>query len=651
MWNETLDNLVVVKRSGQRVNFNASKIAIAIKNAFDAVYDESDEKQVYFVFEKVLKYINNNYIDRKTINVEDIQDIIENQLKILGHDDVFKAFKEYRGRRAASRKFFNEKQQHKFIKVVEKIENENKNTEFYTTPRKLLNKFGKIIASEYSKVYILDTKYSRYFDEGILYVHDLDYFSLGYLSKVHLKFNRNEEDDFLDKIISDIINASNEISSEIGINNLDIVLERSFLNYYKNKLNETLEKYFRYAGIYELINYKKIEELIGKLNDIDIPINEFESFYFNSNIKNIFETALKDASLETKRFINITIYRIFNIIRLNNSNDNIYSISIGSKINSVCSYVRECIVNFLNDNNYLDNIHVIFKIFPDLDEDDLSKVASLVINHKNISLSFPKSSYNNGENDVEYFSDGMRIYENINDNEKRSNGRMVVVSTSINIARLGLKYINKDSTNFYDELDQLLDLAKNELLLAFETIGNKNKENYTSLFNGNVLGDERLESGQKIRKIIKSGTLNIGVVGLKECVLAYKFEANEQYQFLIEILNHLNEKIKQYSDETKLNFSLFESSSLKARKSLIGIDKSIYGVHKSITDANYYDLIGNAKFIKNYKDLANVQKLFTGGNLITIHISNENNNKKVIDLIKKLADSDIGYVHLKVGEK
>ena len=30
MWNEVLEDLIVVKRSGQRVDFNASKIAIAI---------------------------------------------------------------------------------------------------------------------------------------------------------------------------------------------------------------------------------------------------------------------------------------------------------------------------------------------------------------------------------------------------------------------------------------------------------------------------------------------------------------------------------------------------------------------------------------------------------------------------------------------
>ena len=34
--NHSLEDLVVVKRSGQRVEFNSLKIAVAIKNAFDS---------------------------------------------------------------------------------------------------------------------------------------------------------------------------------------------------------------------------------------------------------------------------------------------------------------------------------------------------------------------------------------------------------------------------------------------------------------------------------------------------------------------------------------------------------------------------------------------------------------------------------------
>ena len=85
MKKDLFDELIVVKRSGQRVNFNNYKIAVAIKNAFDNILDIYTEKDINIIYESVLLYIENNYMDRKTINVEDIQDIIENILKDNGY--------------------------------------------------------------------------------------------------------------------------------------------------------------------------------------------------------------------------------------------------------------------------------------------------------------------------------------------------------------------------------------------------------------------------------------------------------------------------------------------------------------------------------------------------------------------------------------
>ena len=228
---------------------------------------------------------------------------------------------------------------------------------------------------------------------------------------------------------------------------------------------------------------------------------------------------------------------------------------------------------------------------------------------------------------------------------------MLVTSASINLARLGLKYLNRNRNDFYSELDQIMEFTKNELLLAFEIMGNKNKENYNILFNGNVLGDERLENGQKIRKILKSGNLGIGLIGLKECVLCLEKDEQKQYELLISILNKLNKKCEIFSEETKLNFNIFEPSDYHARKYFTAIDKSIYGNNKNITDKPMYELIDTAKFIKNYEELGKVQKLLTGGNLITIKLSNKITSKRTVDLIKELIDADIGYVKIDVGGK
>ena len=57
-----LDDLTVVKRSGQRVEFNETKIVVAIKKAFDQVRPVNSEKEINRVYADVLDYINNNYM-------------------------------------------------------------------------------------------------------------------------------------------------------------------------------------------------------------------------------------------------------------------------------------------------------------------------------------------------------------------------------------------------------------------------------------------------------------------------------------------------------------------------------------------------------------------------------------------------------------
>ena len=62
MEQNAVDNLIVVKRSGQRVPFNGAKVAIAIKKGFDSVYEEYDEKQVNKVLRKAVIYCKIRFI-------------------------------------------------------------------------------------------------------------------------------------------------------------------------------------------------------------------------------------------------------------------------------------------------------------------------------------------------------------------------------------------------------------------------------------------------------------------------------------------------------------------------------------------------------------------------------------------------------------
>ena len=88
---ELLENLTVVKRDGKKVSFNGTKIAVAIKKGFDSipkVYDDDEEeksvyteKDIQKVYQSVINRIEKDYKDSEKIKIEEIQDIIEEQLK------------------------------------------------------------------------------------------------------------------------------------------------------------------------------------------------------------------------------------------------------------------------------------------------------------------------------------------------------------------------------------------------------------------------------------------------------------------------------------------------------------------------------------------------------------------------------------------
>ena len=76
--------IAVVKRNGKKVDFDGSKIAVAIKKGFDSVVTDDEkkynEKDIQKIYQKVIKRIDKEFVskDIDKIKIEDIQDSLEN---------------------------------------------------------------------------------------------------------------------------------------------------------------------------------------------------------------------------------------------------------------------------------------------------------------------------------------------------------------------------------------------------------------------------------------------------------------------------------------------------------------------------------------------------------------------------------------------
>lgn len=649
---QVLSDLVVVKRSGQRVSFNGTKIAIAIKKAFDNVDVDISLKKVNKVYEDVLWYIKNNYATRKTINVEDIQDIIETKLKENKFYDVYQAFSDYRIKRAASRKAFSIKQQHKFVRAIERIINENKSV--IGKPNDILLDFGKTISCEYTKAYVLDNKFVRAHDDGSIYIHNLDYFNLGNLSSTHLKFDNVINNNFPLDLIQMAINAKSEIDGEITLSKFDYILVPELISKFKSELKNAIEAYLNIEGFCEYVDVGKIEELIDKENTININIDVFDSILLNKRVKELIVLAYNTSYKKTIEWLSAGIKQL--LLHLNNNfqENKKYSISLGTNDSYEGNLINNCYVKQLLEVDYLENLTTIFKIRKNNNMELYNKIVETIESGKNVALSFIESSYNDdAENEVEYFSNGRRIFENELYDSRSSIGRMIVASVSVNMGRLGFENKNKNLKDFYLEFDGMLELAKNVLLSIFENMGNKYKENYRFVFNNNILDDDKLENGQKIRKILKKGALNIELVGLFECVINLEEDLAKQKELLLKILKFANEKVSKFIDESRLNFIISETSKSRPLKKLMDLDKAIYGIKKGVSDKPNYSRIDR---LFNYKDdinndfkyIGKYQKMLSGGCLIEIELPKNISCNKISDMINLAIDSDIGFLKIMV---
>ena len=613
-------SLVVVKRSGQRVSFNELKIAIAIKYAFDAFPNKYDKSYANKVYEDVMSFIMENYKDRKTINVEDIQDIIEEQLKKAKFFDVYEEFNSYRNRRNESRRAFALKKQHKFVRVAQDLEDAD--TKFLS-PTKALLKYGKIVSSSYTKSYVMDNKFIRAHDEGKIYIHDLDSFNLGFLEYINLRIDplKLGKNYILDLYLS-LTKASLETAQEILVNDIDNIFLSKAICFYKENFSIRLKQNLNMFGFLEFINIKKLDDTIAKITSFDTSISLFNEFLINDNIYNIFLKTLSLSKTEVLNDLYNNMEQLFNGI--NNTYFNYkYTFNLSFKDNNI---ILNYILKIIENNSY-NNICFVFNVNNDLLNNYvmLERVATLIKINRNIKLNY--------SNNTLYFSNGICL---------ESKNNMVLAVTSLNMARLGLKY-RKLNKAFYSELLETLENIKCELDVVLETLGDKTKDNYKVLFNGNIYDDERLEKGQKIRKIIKNGILVINLSGFLEMIKFLDIEKDLVSQD--RILKYIKTWLYKYTDSLKLDFKLSFAYFEDATNYFVNIDKTIYS--NMLKDIDCYKNIIEFNNLKKLDSVSIYNKYLNGGYLTSINIASD---KDIINTIKSLNDLGFGLVAFKVGD-
>lgn len=702
--------LVVVKRDGKKTKFEEEKIAIAIKKGFDSVEDSKyTENDVTKVYESVVKDITKKYSDKKTIKIEDIQDLIEEKLKKYEYMDVYDNFSAYRKLRNKSRNLFKEKE-HKFLKSIESLgmedaknvdaKRENANVDGDTAMGTMLQ-FGSTLTKEFAKSYLMKQRFAEAHDKGAIHIHDMDFMPMGTTTCCQIDLNELFKDGFSTghghlrtpnsimsyAALAAIAIQSNQNDQHGGqsIPAFDYYMAPGVIKTYKKNLKQEIYDYLELEGFLNFIKFNKIEKEIDKINTIDYDISNLDIFAKEEErVLKIFRLANKKALKKTDKMTYQAMESFIHNLNTMHSRAGAQvpfsSVNLGT---DTSSEGRMVIKNFLlaTDAGLGRGETPIFPVSifkvkeginynkkdPNYDLFHLACEVSakrLFPNFSFIDAPFNKMYYKEGDykTEVGYMGCRTRVMGNVVDpNKAITPGRGNLSFTSINLVRLGIKHgiLNGNSPDydgFYKELTEMMDLVKDQLLERFDIQCKKKVYNFPFLLGQGIWIDSKgLKNNDRIKRVLKQGTLSIGFIGLAECLKAltgkHHGESKESWDKGYEIIKFMRDRCDYYSKEYKLNFTLLATPAEGLSGRFTAIDKSIYGKIKGVTDREYYTnsfhipVHYKTTIDKKIKAEAPFHELTNAGHITYVELDGDptSNVAAFEKIVKQMKEAGIGY--------
>ena len=713
---EVIEHLKVVKRNGRKVDFDTTKVAMAIKKGFDGTVKSEDEERKYTekdvqkVYHAVIKKIIKDYKDEEKIKIENIQDMIEESLNKNKYEDVYESFKEYRERRDKSRQLFSdEKKMHKFLKSLEGLglksafeedaKRENANIDGNSAMGTMLQ-YGSTVSKEFAKAYLMKKKFADLHEDGSIHIHDMDFLAMGTTTCMQIDLNKLFKGGFSTghghlrepqsinsySALAAIAIQSNQNDQHGGqsIPAFDYYMAPGVLKTFKKEYKQALYELLSFTDFISFVNFDKIVKEIDKLNSIEFDLGMFSTFYKESTeVRRIFEsaydTALSKTDRATYQAMEAFVHNLNTMHSRAGAQVPFSSINFGTDTSPEGRMVMK---------NYLLSVDAglgknetpifpisIFKVKEGINYNpgdpnyDLFKLSCRVSAKRLFpNFSFLDSPYNKAyfkgdyNTEVCYMGCRTRVIGNVVDEAKAvTPGRGNLSFTSINLPRIGIKHgivtnEKADMDGFFQELETLMDDVKDQLLERFEIQCNKRLYNFPFLLGQGVwLDSERLKPNDRLRKILKHGTLSIGFIGLAECLKAltgkHHGESEEAEKLGLKIVKFMRKKCDEYSKKYNLNFTCLATPAEGLSGRFVNIDKAIYGKIKGVTDRNYYTnsfhvpVYYNISIVNKIKKEAPYHELTNAGHISYIELDGDTTKnldafEKIVRLMK---ENKMGY--------
>lgn len=638
--------MIVIKRDGQEVNYNRSKIIVAIGKANEEVPEEeriSDQE-----IEEIVSYVETR--KRKRILVEDIQDIIEQKLMALGKFDLAKRYIVYRYTRELVRRAnTTDDSILSLIKNSNKEvmeENSNKNATAASTQRDLI---AGEVSKDLTKRLLLPEKIAKAHEEGILHFHDADYFVQPIFNCCLINIQ-----DMLDNgtvmngkliespksfqvactVMTQIISAV--ASSQYGGQSVDL----KHLGKYLRKSHDKYEKAYRaHFGdefdddtIEKLVQDRLKDELKSGVQTIQYQINTL----MTTNGQSPFVTLFLNLD-ENNEYIEENAMIVEEILR-----QRLEGIKNEKGVYVTPAFPK--LIYVLDENNCLKGGKY----------DYITKLA-VKCSAKRMYPDYisAKKMRENYEGNV-FSCMGCRSFlspwKDENGNYKFE-GRFNQGVVSINLPQIGILAKGNEEV-FWKLMDERLQLCFEALMCRHNAL--KGTLSDVSPIHWQYGAIARLNKGEKIDPLLYGGysTMSLGYIGLYEVTKLMKGVSHTDpvgEEFALRVMNHIKEATDRWRDETNIGFSLYGTPAESLCYRFARIDLEKFGEIKDITDKGYYtnsyhvDVREKIDAFSKFSFESQFQKISSGGSISYVEIPNMRHNLEALEEVVQFIYDNIQY--------
>ncbi len=652
----------IIKRSGAEVTFDPQKIVVAVTKANESVVPSArmtpiQIKRIAEDVEMAAQNIN------RSLSVEEIQDMVENQIMNQRAFDVARRYITYRYNRALVRKSNTTDEQ--ILSLIEcnneevKQENSNKNPTVNSVQRDYM---AGEVSKDITKRILLPADIVAAHEQGIIHFHDADYFA----QHMHNCDLVNLEDMLQNGTVisGTLIEKPHSFSTACNIAT-QIIAQVASCQYGGQSISLT------HLAPFVDISRKKIRTLVEE---------ELKSIDENISAEKIDEITEKRLRAEVKNGVQMIQYQVVTLMTTNGQ----------APFVTVFMYLGEA----KNEQEKKDLALII--------EETLRQRYQGVKNEKGVWITpaFPKLIYVLEEDNIhpdskyyyltelaakctakrmvpDYISEKVMLQNKVDKNgdghcytcmgcrsfltpyvdengKPKYYGRFNQGVVTVNLVDIGLS-AQKDMDKFWEIFDKRMGLCHRALQARHERLTGTVSDAAPILWQHGAL--LRLQKGETIDKYLHGGysTLSLGYAGLWECVyslIGKKLTEPEGEKLGLEIMKKLNEYTAKWKAEENIDYSLYgtplESTTYKFAKCL----QKRFGKVPGVTDRNY---ITNSYHVHVTEEIdafdklaleAKFQTLSPGGAISYVEVPNMQNNVEAVLSVMKFIYDNIMYAEL-----